>query len=53
MGRKESNQTKNKKIESAFSSFYLRSLGSQENDLRSLGPIVATQVVKGRRAKIL
>ena len=29
--------------ESTFSSFYLRSLGSQENDLLSLGPLVVEQ----------
>ena len=36
--------------ESTFSFFYLRSLGSQENDLRSLGPLVAAQAVTGRCA---
>ena len=36
--------------ESTFSSFYLRSLGSQENDLRSLGPLVAAQTVTGKRS---
>ena len=36
--------------ESTFSSFYLRSLSSQVNELRSLGPLVAAQAVTGRRA---